>query len=196
LRARQPVYGRQLWKERKAWLADEEAQQHLRTRSDQAGYQRDSPVDTAVGQVYESVADDVSHWRGILSGSPEAMQRIRDRARLRATPNPLDVHVDRHGRYYSAFGDALNLAMAFCAAEPSTVLVDVETTERKWAQEARLPGEDYMAGLLNEYRASWALIRQWAGPGTHDVAALEAEGVLCPVNEITTRSRTLRRTTL
>jgi hypothetical protein len=122
--------------------------------------------------VYESVADDVSYWRGILSGSPEAVQRIRDRARLRATPNPLDVHVDRHGRYYSAFGDALNLAMGFCAAEPSTVLVDVETTERKWAQEARLPGEDHMAGLLNEYRASWALIRQWAG---YDAAVAERE---------------------
>jgi hypothetical protein len=160
------------WKERKAWLADEEAQLRLRARSDQAGYQRDSPVDTAVGQVYEAVADDVSYWRGILSGTPEAVRRIRDRARLRATPNPLDVHVDRHGRCYVAFGDALPLAMAFCAAEPSTVLVDVVATERKWSQEVRHPGEEHLAGLLNEYRASWAVIRQWAG---YDAAVAEQE---------------------
>jgi hypothetical protein len=29
-----------------------------------------------------------------------------------------------------------------------------------------------MVGLLNEYRASWALIRQWAG---HDVAVAQRE---------------------
>ena len=36
------------------------------------------------------------------------------------------------------------------------------------------PGEDYMTDLLNEYRAAWALLRQWAG---HDaaVAAREAQ---------------------
>ncbi len=160
------------WAERKAWLADEEGQRCLRERSEQAGYQRDSPVDNAVVQVFESVGDDVSYWRGILSGPPEAVQRVRERARLNTTPNHLDVHIDRHGRCHVSFGEALTLARAFCASEPATVLVDVETTERKWAQEARLPGEEHMAGLLNEYRASWALIRQWAG---HDAAVAERE---------------------
>ena len=58
-----------------------------------------------------------------------------------------------------AFAPALALARAFCAAEPATVLVEIEITERKWSQEARHPGEEHLAGLLNEYRASWALIR-------------------------------------
>jgi hypothetical protein len=33
-------------------------------------------------------------------------------------------------------------------------------------------GEDYIIKLLNEYRASWALIRQWAG---HDAAVAQRE---------------------
>ena len=32
-----------------------------------------------------------------------------------------------------------------------------------------------MVGLLNEYRASWALIRQWAG---HDAAVAEREATI------------------
>ncbi len=55
------------------------------------------------------------------------------------------------------------LAKAFCISEPSTVLLNVETTEREWVQKASQPGNDYMVSLLNEYRASWAVIRQWAG---------------------------------
>ena len=43
---------------------------------------------------------------------------------------------------------------------------------RKWAQEARRPGEEYMVKLLNEYRAAWALVRQWAG---HDAAVAQRE---------------------
>ena len=54
--------------------------------------------------------------------------------------------------------------------EPSTVLVSVETTERAWEQKARRG--DYIVSLLNEYRASWAILRQWAG---HDVAISQRE---------------------
>jgi hypothetical protein len=70
------------------------------------------------------------------------------------------------------FADALALAKAFCAAEPSTVLVGVETTEGKWSQEASQPGGDYLISLLNEYRAAWAMIRQWTG---HDAAIAQRE---------------------
>ena len=66
----------------------------------------------------------------------------------------------------------MELARKFCAAEPATILAGVEATERKWAQEARQPGEEYVVGLLNEYRAAWALIRQCAG---HDAAVAERE---------------------
>jgi hypothetical protein len=52
------------------------------------------------------------------------------------------------------------------------VLANVEATERKWSREFTTPGEEYMVGLLNEFRASWALIRQWAG---HDSALAQRE---------------------
>ena len=52
------------------------------------------------------------------------------------------------------------------------MLLEVEATERKWSQDARTPGEEHIIGLLNEYRASWALIRQWAG---HDAALAQRD---------------------
>jgi hypothetical protein len=75
-------------------------------------------------------------------------------------------------RATASLADALDVARSFCAREPAAVLAGVEATEREWAQKARTPGEEYMVGLLNEYRASWALIRQWAG---HDVAVAQRE---------------------
>jgi hypothetical protein len=65
----------------------------------------------------------------------------------------------------------LAIARKFCAAEPSTVLIQAEATEREWSLKAT-HGEDYIIKLLNEYRASWALIRQWAG---HDAAVAQRE---------------------
>lgn len=55
--------------------------------------------------------------------------------------------------------------------QPAMALTAVEATEGKWAQDVRR-GEDNLVRLLNEYRASWALIRQWAG---HDVAIAQRE---------------------
>ena len=39
-------------------------------------------------------------------------------------------------------------------------------------QDASQPGGEYLVSLLNEYRAAWALIRQWAGL---DAAVAERE---------------------
>lgn len=80
--------------------------------------------------------------------------------------------MDRGGRLHVPFGAALELARAFCGAEPATVLPGVEATEREWAQKARTPGEEYMVELLNDYHGAWALIRQWAG---HDAALAQRE---------------------
>jgi hypothetical protein len=55
------------------------------------------------------------------------------------------------------FDEAVALAHQFCAAEPQVMLVAIEASERKWAQDAARPGEEYMVSLLNEYRATWAL---------------------------------------
>ena len=73
------------------------------------------------------------------------------------------------------FSAALDLAQKFCAAEPSTVLVDVEATEREGATQASRPGEEYIIPLLNQYRASWAIIRQWTG---HDPAVAQREAYI------------------
>ena len=61
------------------------------------------------------------------------------------------------------FDEALELARKFCAAEPAPVLIKAEAVEREWSSDAQRPGNEYLVELLNEYRASWALLRQWAG---------------------------------
>ena len=152
------------WKERKAVLLDEQRDRQLRDANRQHGYEGDSPLDNAVTEVFEAASEPgLSFYRGVLSSSPEALDRIKVRARLNdLTMNPA-AYQDRHGTFHLPFADALVIAKAFSAAEPSTVLVGVEATEQKWSHEARQPGSDYMVSLLNEYRAAWAIIRQWAG---------------------------------
>ena len=39
----------------------------------------------------------------------------------------------------------------------------IEATERQWSMESARPGGEYLIALLNQYRASWAIIRQWTG---------------------------------
>ncbi|HTK30710.1 MAG TPA: hypothetical protein VL332_02010 [Candidatus Saccharimonadaceae bacterium] len=82
------------------------------------------------------------------------------------------AYVDRHGTLHLPFDEALELGLKFCAAEPATVLVQIDATEFKWSREAASPGGDYLVGLVNESRAAWALIRQWAG---HDAAVAQRE---------------------
>jgi len=109
---------------------------------------------------------------GALIGSPEAVDRLRTRAGLTGGTQSQVSYVDRGGQLHMAFDEALELARAFCAKEPSTVLVGIEATEQKWSQEATRPGDSYMVELLNDCRAAWALIRQWAG---HDAAVAARE---------------------
>ncbi len=162
------------WKERKAFLRDEETEKRLEADNASQGYKADSPLDQAIGCVFESVGEKgLSYFRGVLSAPQDAVDRVKKRAGLEhAKPNPA-TYVDRFGTVNTCFAEALTIARAFCAAEPSTVLVDIEATERKWSLEAsRLEGE-YLVRLLNEYRAAWALIRQWTG---HDPAVAAREG--------------------
>jgi hypothetical protein len=58
---------------------------------------------------------------------------------------------------------AVTLARAFAAAEPQTVLLQVETSEQRYEQESREIGNFYLVPLLQRWRAGWALCRQWAG---------------------------------
>lgn len=43
----------------------------------------------------------------------------------------------RKGTAHLPFAEALELAKAFCAVEPSGVLLYIESTETQWSQEAR-----------------------------------------------------------
>jgi len=163
------------WKERKAFLKEEEDRERLLRRNEELGYSESSPIASALYDVFESIGErDVSFYKGCVRGSPEAIDRVRTRAGMEAGVNSPYSYIDRQGTLHLPFDEALELARKFCAAEPSAVLVKVEAIEREWAQKARTPGDEYIIPLLNEGRASWALIRQWTG---HDpaIAAREAQ---------------------
>lgn len=161
------------WQGRRAFLRDEENAGRLQEDNERQGYTESSPLANVLYQVFESVGEDgLSFYRGILSGSPEALERVKERARFDQTKTSPYTYIDRHGRMHVPVTEAIELAKAFCAAEPSAVLVSVETTEREWTQKASQPGGEYIVNLLNEYRASWAIIRQWTG---HDPAIAQRE---------------------
>ncbi|OGA01029.1 MAG: hypothetical protein A3I00_06470 [Betaproteobacteria bacterium RIFCSPLOWO2_02_FULL_64_12] len=161
------------WKDRHSVLRDEERSQRLRQHNDALGYSEESPIARALSVVFDAAGEKgLSFYRGILSGPPDALDRVKVRAGIdRAKHSPL-AHVDRDGTSHAPFDEALDLAKAFCAKEPAAVLVRVEATEEDWSRKAAAPGGDYIVGLLNEYRAAWALIRQWAG---HDAAIAQRE---------------------
>jgi hypothetical protein len=141
------------WRDHKAFLKQEAQEARLKEQNVRDGYGKDSPVDRAIYDVFESVADDLQYYNGVLSGSPEAMARVKTRGGLDVNKRSPAGYVDRAGRLHLPFGDAVDLARAFCAAEPSAVLVNVEATERKWSREFSTPGEEHRVGLLNELRA-------------------------------------------
>ena len=160
------------WKEHKAFLKEEADETRLEEQNAREGYERDSPVTRALEQVYESVGDDgVNFYNGTLSGTPEALERLKLRAGVPVDKQSPFSYVDRRGEINLSFADALEIARAFCATEPTTILTSIETTERQWTSDARR-GEDHIIPLLNDYRASWALIRQWTG---HDPAVAQRE---------------------
>jgi len=160
------------WKEHKAFLMEESEAQRLLEHNEHHGYIPESPLTRAVEQVFETVGDNIQFYKGVLSGSPDALERVKVRAGMTGTANPPAAYTNRQGTIHFPFDYALELARMFCTAEPSTVLVGVETTERDWSRQATTPGEEYIVPLLNDYRASWALLRQWAG---YDAAVAQRE---------------------
>ena len=152
------------WKEQKAFFRDEERAHRLHADNEQQGYKEDSPMAHVLYEVFESLGEkDLSFYRGVLSGRPDALDRVKERAGFDRTKASTFAYVDRHRTIHIPYTEALELAKAFCISEPSTILLNIETTEREWVQKASQPGNDYMLPLLNEYRASWAIIRQWTG---------------------------------
>jgi hypothetical protein len=159
------------WKERKAFLKEEADEQRLREHNGALGYDDGSPLSRALEQVFECVGDDVLFYRENLSGSPASIERLRSRAGVPLDKKSPWEYADRLGRLHLPVDDALAIAKGLCAKEPATVLVSIESTEHEWSRDVQR-GADHLVGLLNEYRASWALIRQWTG---HDPAVAQRE---------------------
>jgi hypothetical protein len=125
--------------------------------------------------VFENVGDDVQYYNGTLTSDADALARLLVRAGLDPNQRSPFGYVGSAGKIRLPFGEAVRIAHAFCASEPAPVLVAIESTEGEWAQQARTPGDAYMVGLLNEYRASWALLRQWMG---QDAAVAQREATI------------------
>ena len=164
-----------LWKDQKAFLRDEENAARLAERSVREGFKAGSPIAEAMQQVFESMGEHIVCYGHRTSGDPEAFSRLRMRANDSDSSDSPGGYTDRLGKLHWSFQAALDLARKFCAAEPSTVLVDIEATEREWSSKASRSGEEYIVPLLNQYRASWAIIRQWTG---HDPAVAEREAYI------------------
>jgi len=100
---------------------------------------------------------------------------------MKTGESSLYSYIDHQGKLYLPFDEALELAPKFCAAQPSAVLAGVEVTEREWAQEARTPGDEYMVPLVSEFRAAWALVRQWTG---HDPAVAARKATILKLKRL------------
>lgn len=162
-----------IWKDRRAFLDEEERRQRLKKRNEQQGYSDDSTIAGALYDVFESLGEkDVTFYKGDVLCTPEAIERVRIRAKMEFDePSPY-AYTDRRGTIHLPFEEGLAIAKRFCAVEPGAVLASVEATERTFAREIRTPGTEHTVSLLNKFQASAAMIRQWTG---HDPAIAQRE---------------------
>jgi len=162
-----------IWKKRRVFLDEEERRQRLKERNEEQGYSEKSPLTGALYDVFESLGEkDVSFYKGVVLCTPEAIERVHIRAKMKVGEHSPYAYTDRQGIIHLPFEEALAIAKNFCAAEPGAVLAGVEATESEWTREARTPGKEHKVSLLNEFQASAALIRQWSG---HDPAIAQRE---------------------
>jgi hypothetical protein len=113
----------------------------------------------------------VSFYKGVLSGAADALERVKARAGMVSVPKFPYAYTDRAGTIHLPFDQAVEIARRLYAPEPDTFLINAETTESKSSRDVR-HGEDHLASLLNEHGASFALIRQWAA---RDAALAQGE---------------------
>jgi len=77
-----------LWRDHKAYLKDEQNASRLTDQNRREGYESGSPIAEAVFQVFDEMGDDIRCYRDEISGSPEAITRIRARAKDPGTSEP------------------------------------------------------------------------------------------------------------
>jgi hypothetical protein len=164
------------WKERQPYLRDEQRRLALARQCDRTWRGHNDPTCSAVTTVFDTTGE---RWIGIdndgsLYADPEALQRLCDRIGVQVPHDEQYGYTDRFGRVHEPYELGYRLAVAFAQAEPQTVLLDIDTQQRRWEIDARDPANSYLVDLLRDFRAEFAIIRQWAG---HDkaVAMREAE---------------------
>ena len=153
--------------------AMQEAWLRLKASSDAEWPGKAHPTSEAVETVLEATGEHLKRLR--LRASRRRSTRsiaLRGRAGVSAE-DPLGF-TDRHGVRHLPFRTALALARRFAAAEPRSVLIAVESEEPHYELELMEPHNRDLVPLVNKWRASWALCRQWAGHNK-ELATREAE---------------------
>jgi hypothetical protein len=156
------------WSERKAFLQEERDHETMGQHNEDVGFLPTSPLSDAIHSIFENIGEsahfDINH--GSMSGSIDVIERLRVRAKLAEadlSPSSSHAYVERSGRLRLPYECALKFARAFCMQEPAGVLASLEASERDFSLRSTNPDNGYLIPLLNEFRASWAIVRQWCG---------------------------------
>jgi hypothetical protein len=154
------------WNEQAAYLKEERDRVLMWQHNLKHGFEASSPITYAVYTVIENSGENIGVGDSDIAATPERLERLKARAQLDHL-QLCDIkpsYTDRMGRLHLPFETALELARAFCAAEPSAVIAVVEAEERQASYIATRPGQEHRMPLLNSMKARWALVRQWCGP--------------------------------
>lgn len=149
------------WEEHEDFQRDKVSMAHLTEYNKSLGYLPESPTDRAIQEIFENTGDSISYHNGVVSSSPEVLNRFMVRIGSNKYELKSPAYMDRKGDLNLPFDQGMELAQSFCKVEPFSVLTDVTATERRWSSEASRPGGEYLIPLLNSYRAAWAILRQW-----------------------------------
>lgn len=151
------------WSEQEAFLRDENAISQPVTQSAGDLHGLGHPVAQAVNLVLQSTGERLcTGEHGSSPPEAETLDRLAKHSNLNAEHLPSRFE-DRWGRWMFSFHDAAALAKAFAASEPHAVGLRVDVEERRYEEGARGLGNSHLLDLVEEYRASWALVRDWAG---------------------------------
>ena len=153
------------WKERQPYLRDERRREALARQCERTWRGHNDPTCSAVTTVFDTTGE--RHIGidndGSLGADPGALQRLCDRIGVPVPHDEQFGYTDRFGKVHEPYELGHKLAIAFAQAEPETVLLDIDTQQRRWEIDARDPANHYLVDLLRDFRAEVAIIRQWAG---------------------------------
>jgi hypothetical protein len=127
-------------------------------------------ADSALGQAASAVLESTREpgAGAVATGttmSESELQRIIDRAGLASAPTGLHplAYRDRHGDVHLPLEATVELARAFAAAEPTTVVGYLDDQEEEMRLRGNTPGERWWHSYLREKAPGFAIARHWAG---------------------------------